>query len=139
MYRFVDAAVVRVAALPSGVEVPPWPDLAGVTSEHVAQWRCWLEQVWAQDAFASAVEVAMRAIPNGEHIATAWARRRAALTTYRDTLTASGQTAPEVVLPDLLHLHHVRMIGICPDTERACARLARAAALSWITRTHAAP
>ncbi|MGH3868279.1 MAG: lantibiotic dehydratase [Pseudonocardiaceae bacterium] len=78
---------------------------------------------------------ALRAIPGGDHIATAWARRRTALVAYRDTLTTSGATAPEVVLPDLLHLHHVRMVGICPDTERACARLARAAALSWTTRT----
>ncbi|MGH3872681.1 MAG: thiopeptide-type bacteriocin biosynthesis protein [Pseudonocardiaceae bacterium] len=81
---------------------------------------------------------ALRAITGGEDIATAWARRRTALGAYRDTLTASGQTAPEVVLPDLLHLHHVRMVGICPDTERACARLARAGALSWTTRTQAA-
>ncbi|MGH3814287.1 MAG: lantibiotic dehydratase [Pseudonocardiaceae bacterium] len=82
---------------------------------------------------------ALRAIPGSEDIATAWARRRTALAAYSDTLTASGQTAPERVLPDLLHLHHVRMAGICPDTERACARLARAAALSWTTRPPAAP
>ncbi len=82
---------------------------------------------------------ALRALPGGEDIATAWARRRLALGAYRDTLTASGQTAPEVVLPDLLHLHQVRMAGICPDTERACVRLARAAALSWATRTQVAP
>ncbi len=81
---------------------------------------------------------ALRAIPGGEDIATAWSRRRAALGAYRDTLVASGQTAPEVVLPDLAHMHHVRMIGICPDTERACARLARAAALSWTARTQGA-
>ncbi|MGH3693303.1 MAG: lantibiotic dehydratase [Pseudonocardiaceae bacterium] len=82
---------------------------------------------------------ALRAIPGGDHIATAWAKRRTALVAYRDTLIASGETALEVVLPDLLHLHHVRMAGICPDTERACARLARAAALSWATRTPGAP
>jgi hypothetical protein len=58
LYRFVDAAVVRAAAQTSGLDVPPWPDLAGSTSEHVVQWRCWLEQVWAQDAVAAAVEVA---------------------------------------------------------------------------------
>jgi len=62
LYRFVDAALARVAALPSGMEVPPWPDLTGSKSEHVAQWRRWLEQVWAQDAFASAVEVASPAL-----------------------------------------------------------------------------
>lgn len=78
----------------------------------------------------------LRAVPGGEDITSAWAKRRAALSAYRDTLVASGQTAPEVVLPDLLHLHHVRMVGPCPDTERACAHLARAAALSWTFRTH---
>ncbi|MGH8902522.1 MAG: lantibiotic dehydratase [Egibacteraceae bacterium] len=77
----------------------------------------------------------LRAIPGGEHIAAAWARRRTALATYRAALTASGETAPDSVLPDLLHLHHVRMAGLSPDTEQACVRLARAAALSWTTRT----
>ncbi|MGH3814231.1 MAG: hypothetical protein ACRDUV_17575 [Pseudonocardiaceae bacterium] len=56
MYSFVDAAVVRVAALPSGVDVPPWPDLTGTTSEHVARWRCWLQQVWACGVVAAAVQ-----------------------------------------------------------------------------------
>jgi len=78
---------------------------------------------------------ALRAIPGGDHIAAAWARRRTALAAYRDTLTTSGEIAPDSVLPDLLHLHHVRMKGISPDTERVCSRLARAAALSWTTRT----
>jgi hypothetical protein len=70
---------------------------------------------------------------------TAWASRRTALATYRDTLVASGETAPEVVLPDLVHLHVVRMAGLSPDSERACSRLARAAALSWTTRTQGSP
>ncbi len=82
---------------------------------------------------------ALRAIPGGEDIAATWARRRAALAAYRDTLAASGETAPEGVLPDLTHLHVVRMVGLSPDSERACARLARAAALSWTTRTREAP
>ncbi len=82
---------------------------------------------------------ALRAIPGGEDIATAWARRRAALARYRDALAATGEIAPDSVLPDLLHLHHARSAGICPDNERACRRLARAAALSWTSRTRAAP
>ncbi len=81
---------------------------------------------------------ALRAIPGGDHIATTWARRRTALGAYRDTLVASGESTPEVVLLDLLHLHHVRMTGLCPDTERACVRLARAAALSWTVRLQGA-
>jgi hypothetical protein len=58
LYRFVDAAVVRVATHTSGLELPPWPDLTGSTSEHVAQWRRWLQQVWASEAIAAAIEVA---------------------------------------------------------------------------------
>lgn len=58
MYRLVNAALVRAAALPSGVDVPSWPDLTGMTSETVAEWRRWLQQVWASEAVAAAVEVA---------------------------------------------------------------------------------
>ncbi|MGH3827545.1 MAG: lantibiotic dehydratase, partial [Pseudonocardiaceae bacterium] len=58
LYRVVDAAVVRVATQTSGLDVPPWPDLTGSTSEQVAQWVRWLDQVWAQEAIAAAVEVA---------------------------------------------------------------------------------
>ncbi|MFN2494974.1 MAG: thiopeptide-type bacteriocin biosynthesis protein [Pseudonocardiaceae bacterium] len=81
----------------------------------------------------------LRAQPGGEDIATAWARRRAALAAYRATLVGSGENTLKAVLPDLLHLHHARMVGIDPDTERACRRLARAAALSWTSRTRGTP
>ncbi|WP_414942709.1 lantibiotic dehydratase [Amycolatopsis sp. cmx-11-51] len=81
---------------------------------------------------------ALREIPGGESITAAWTRRRTALDAYRAALTAESDTTPETVLPDLLHLHHVRMVGIDTDAERACLRLARAAALSWTTRTRGA-
>ncbi|MGH3791361.1 MAG: hypothetical protein ACRDQ9_11300, partial [Pseudonocardiaceae bacterium] len=81
----------------------------------------------------------LRAQPGGKDIVSWWARRRVALARYRDALAAAGEIAPDSVLPDLLHLHHVRMVGICPDTERACRRLARAAALSWTSRTRGTP
>ncbi len=74
---------------------------------------------------------AIRALPDGEHIASAWARRRTALAAYHETITATGGIDPDSVLPALLHLHSVRMASIAPDTERACHRLVRAAALSW--------
>ncbi len=82
---------------------------------------------------------ALRALPGGEDIAAWWIRRRAALARYRDALAATGEIAPDSVLSDLLHLHHARIAGISPDNERACRRLARAAALSWISRTRGAP
>jgi thiopeptide-type bacteriocin biosynthesis protein len=78
---------------------------------------------------------ALRAIPGGEDIANFWTRRRAALATYRTALETAGEIAPDSVLSDLLHLHHVRLAGVDPDNERACRRLARVAALSWVTRT----
>ncbi|SDQ14379.1 thiopeptide-type bacteriocin biosynthesis domain-containing protein [Actinopolyspora saharensis] len=82
---------------------------------------------------------AVRALPGGEDLAAAWHRRRTALTAYRSTLTESGHREPASVLTDLLHLHHVRMTGVAPETERTCLRLARAAALSWTARTQGAP
>lgn len=82
---------------------------------------------------------ALRTLPCGETVTAAWLRRRDALAAYRAVLTAAGEITPETLLPDLLHLHHVRMTGVDLDTERACLHLARAAALSWITRTEDTP
>jgi len=81
----------------------------------------------------------LRTIPGGEDIATSWTLRRAALARYRAVLATADEIAPDSVLSDLLHLHHARMAGISPDTERICRRLARAAAVSWTTRTPGAP
>jgi lantibiotic biosynthesis protein len=81
---------------------------------------------------------ALRAIPGGDDIAASWTARGTALARYRDALATEEAVAPDAVLADLLHLHHARMVGISTDTERACRRLARAAALSWTTRTQGA-
>ncbi|MFJ6138264.1 lantibiotic dehydratase [Kitasatospora sp. NPDC092286] len=80
---------------------------------------------------------ALRAV-TGTSITEAWARRRAALDAYRRRLTVLDGPHPDSVLASLLHMHHIRAAGIDPDAERACHRLARAAALSWTTRTHGA-
>ncbi|WP_380277507.1 lantibiotic dehydratase [Kitasatospora purpeofusca] len=69
----------------------------------------------------------------GEQVTAAWAARRDALATYRRTLQDTG-TSPEDLLPDLLHLHQVRMHGPDLDEERAHLHLARAAALSRTAR-----
>ncbi|MGQ0774086.1 MAG: lantibiotic dehydratase [Pseudonocardiales bacterium] len=82
---------------------------------------------------------ALRAIPGGEDIAASWALRRAALSRYRAALATADEIAPDSVLSDLLHLHHARMAGISPESERVCRRLARAAALSWTTRNLGVP
>ncbi|MGH3899734.1 MAG: lantibiotic dehydratase [Pseudonocardiaceae bacterium] len=81
---------------------------------------------------------ALRALPGGEHITIAWARRRTALAAYRDTITATDEIDPNSVLAAVLHLHSIRMAGIAPDTERLCHRLARTAALSWNARARGA-
>ncbi len=78
---------------------------------------------------------AMRSVSGGEEITAAWRQRGAALLAYREALESIGRHDPPAVLADLLHLHHVRMAGIDLDGERACLRLARAAALSWTART----
>jgi thiopeptide-type bacteriocin biosynthesis protein len=78
----------------------------------------------------------LAALPGGEHLLTCWEQRRHVLAAWRDTLPTISTTAPADLLPDLLHLHHVRIAGPDPDRERACLHLARAAALSWTTRSH---
>ncbi|MDX3588258.1 lantibiotic dehydratase [Streptomyces europaeiscabiei] len=98
-----------------------------------------------RDVLAAAVRLsspgpdhaAMRALPNGEHLVTTWARRRTALTAYRQALETHGAD-PAAVLPSLLHMHHNRVAGIDPDSEAICRRLARAAALSWTAREEGA-
>jgi len=77
---------------------------------------------------------ALRALPGGELLAAAWAGRRSALAAYRTHLSEAEGPEPDRVLASLLHLHHARMVGIDPDSERACFRLARAAALGWAAR-----
>ncbi|MCM3884298.1 lantibiotic dehydratase [Frankia sp. R82] len=72
--------------------------------------------------------------PFGTSIISSWTRRREALATYRRVLRETGTASPAVLLPDLLHLHHARMVGTDLTGERACLHLARAAALSWTAR-----
>lgn len=78
---------------------------------------------------------ALRATPGGDLVEAAWQHRRATLVAYRDHLAAVGDIEPAAVLPALLHVHHLRMVGSDPASEQTCQRLARAAALSWLTRT----
>lgn len=69
-----------------------------------------------------------------EQTAAAWSVRRMALADYADALLGSGAD-PGALLPDLLHLHHVRMHGPGLPEERTHLHLARAAALSWTVRS----
>ncbi|MFD0772322.1 lantibiotic dehydratase [Streptomonospora algeriensis] len=77
---------------------------------------------------------ALQALPAGPPMLQEWEHRRSALATYRNRLEESGGPDNDQVLASLLHLHHVRIADIDPEGERACLRLARAAALSWQAR-----
>lgn len=60
-------------------------------------------------------------------------RLRQALADYRAHADHDGLD-PDRVLADLLHLHHVRMIGVDMPSERRCLRLARATTLTLLAR-----
>ncbi|MFF7166910.1 lantibiotic dehydratase [Streptomyces sp. NPDC008086] len=69
----------------------------------------------------------LRATPGADDVTHAWEGRRIALAAYRTQL--ARQREPYGVLRSLLHMHHVRTIGVDPDRERVSHRLARASAL----------
>ncbi|MEU8048399.1 lantibiotic dehydratase [Micromonospora haikouensis] len=52
MFSMAGAALIRVAAYPSGMALPAWPDL---TSDQPERWREWLTTAWALPGFAVAV------------------------------------------------------------------------------------
>ncbi|MFZ3557189.1 lantibiotic dehydratase [Streptomyces sp. BH055] len=53
MYRYVDAVVVRAAAMDPGWPMC-WPELGGPAAT-LGSWRKWLDQVWQDEPFAAAV------------------------------------------------------------------------------------
>jgi thiopeptide-type bacteriocin biosynthesis protein len=65
----------------------------------------------------------------------AWQRRADTLAAYRTALPPEASIAE--VLESLLHMHHNRAIGIDPERERTCRRLARQAARSHTARQRA--
>ncbi|WP_409495986.1 lantibiotic dehydratase [Amycolatopsis sp. cmx-11-12] len=69
----------------------------------------------------------LRSLPGGEKVVTAWQHRAVTLGAYREAL--AEQRDPLTVLPSLLHLHHIRAVGVDPALERVTGRLARASAL----------
>ncbi|MFI9486962.1 lantibiotic dehydratase [Promicromonospora sp. NPDC052451] len=63
----------------------------------------------------------------------AWQTRHAALAEYRSALLDLGAD-PLVWIPDLLHLHVIRMLGLLPGAEEECLHLARTGVLAWNAR-----
>ncbi|WP_283137525.1 lantibiotic dehydratase [Rhizohabitans arisaemae] len=66
-------------------------------------------------------------------LADVWKRRMFSAAAYATVLDGTHLTPSEVLTP-LLHLHHVRAIGLQPGSERTCRRLARAVALAHAHR-----
>ncbi|WFE48846.1 lantibiotic dehydratase [Micromonospora sp. WMMD1155] len=52
MFPAAGAALIRIAAYPKGLVLPPWPDMA---HGHPYQWREWLDKAWTLPGFAAAV------------------------------------------------------------------------------------
>lgn len=78
---------------------------------------------------------ALRAAPGGARVVETFAARERALRCYAGYVAADQHLDRDQVLMSLLHAHHLRAAGIDSDDERACLRLARAAALAWAART----
>jgi len=61
-------------------------------------------------------------------LAPLWRHRAEAVAAYRTTLDPDANFTH--ILESLLHIHHNRYLGINRDSEAACRRLARQAALA---------
>jgi len=71
-----------------------------------------------------------------DQVTRAWEARADTLAAYRRQLpTDAADAVLEAVVESLLHMHHNRAIGIDPDHERACRRLAWRAARTWQARS----
>ncbi|HEX8006797.1 MAG TPA: lantibiotic dehydratase, partial [Trebonia sp.] len=100
MYRVTDAVLVRAATHRAGTDLPDWPDLTGSTSQHVRQWRGWLEQIWSLDALGDAIEVASpvlasqaRKVIDGHGLESRQVRR-VVMSVARYVLRATGRATP---------------------------------------------
>jgi thiopeptide-type bacteriocin biosynthesis protein len=62
MYRYVDAALLRAAAYPSGFVIPPRPEPTGDAEADTERWQEWITQVWAIGSVTEAVELASPAL-----------------------------------------------------------------------------
>ncbi|WP_020123798.1 lantibiotic dehydratase [Streptomyces canus] len=148
------AAAVAQLIAPTGTEVPDpravtaasMVDIAiGVLGDCTAAMHWLIEHTRTgpdappRTVYRQAVDL-VNMLPAGlsEPVTTAWAARREALADYRRALTNTA-IHPDELLPDLLHLHHVRMRGPGLPEERTHLHLARAAALSWTARARSTP
>lgn len=100
MYRVADAVLVRAATHRAATALPDWPDLTGSTSQHVGQWRGWLEQIWARDSLRDAVELASPVLASQARKAIDGRSleprqvRRVVVSVARYVLRATGRATP---------------------------------------------
>ncbi|MEU7741108.1 lantibiotic dehydratase [Nonomuraea sp. NPDC049158] len=81
---------------------------------------------------------ALAALPGGSRIVRAWEHRRRAVAAYLDRLPLGAPHLTESsVVASLLHMHHIRALGIDRDVERRCRKLARTVALTFAARDDA--
>jgi thiopeptide-type bacteriocin biosynthesis protein len=102
------------------------PDLSPPRPQPTGRWpgrRSGWQPIWAR--CGSCLAGRERSTRRGRPAPTCWPP-------YRKQLPPG--TDVDRVLESLLHMHHNRAIGIDPDSERTCRRLARQAALTWRTR-----
>ncbi|TQN33508.1 thiopeptide-type bacteriocin biosynthesis protein [Haloactinospora alba] len=99
MYRFVDAALLRTAAYPSTLALPPAPGPVDAP-EYLEEWKVWINQVWSQPFVAEAVELASPGLARQldslrageEHLPKSV--RRAAASLYRYVLRLRHRATP---------------------------------------------
>lgn len=82
---------------------------------------------------AQAIALTGPSTPLPASVQQAWLERGRALAAYAEELWKVG-FEPARLLPDLLHLHCVRLFGPDPEAETQVLSLARACALSWNAR-----
>ncbi|MFD5781757.1 lantibiotic dehydratase [Streptomyces sp. NPDC126933] len=146
------AAVAQIQAAPGGMDgqalaAASLVDLATRFAPHVEEGLRWLAQELPHEKGPldrvlrdRALDLAdpygnasgLGSAPGTEAVAAAWQQRATVLAAYREQLSA--QRDPLTVLGPLLHLHHVRALGIDPDRERVTRRLIRTCALRHTAR-----
>lgn len=124
MYRYVDAGMLRLAARPSDPPIP-CPDLDGVGADAVHDRLRWLRDVWSDDWFHAAVELASPALA---------ARTR----TLIDAIDPCPRSVRRACASTLRYLLRSRsratpfgLFGRRELSVLAVSRLLRAAGLDW--------
>lgn len=100
MYRSLDVPLLRMAVVPTDVDLPPWPDLDDNTDSAVAGWTDWLRAIWARPVFADAMTLASPSL--AARVASVLdgqcrdrrAVRRAVTATVRYVLRMAGRATP---------------------------------------------